>query len=68
LNFNRYPDEKYNIRLNYYSSSTVRFNNIPTGDANNNNAQLLTQRRFLMQAVGNEAAQCSAVGVIGKKP
>jgi hypothetical protein len=60
----RYPDPNYNNRLNYYSSSTIRFNNIPTGDVNNNNALLLIQRRFLMQAVGNEGTACG--GAIGK--
>ncbi len=60
----RYPDPNYNNRLNYYSTTTVKFNNIPTGDVNNNNALLLTQRRFLMQAVGNEGTSCG--GPVGK--
>jgi hypothetical protein len=49
--------------VNYYSSASVKYNNIPTGDANNTNALLLIQRRFLMQAVGNEASTCSSSAI-----
>jgi len=59
----RYPDPNYNNRVNYYSNPSVNFGSIPTGDSNNNNAQLLIQRRFLMSAVGNEATTCSVSGL-----
>ena len=56
---NRYPNAGYNNRINYYSNARVSYSNIPTGDVNNDNSQLLTAKRFLMAAVGNESAVCA---------
>jgi hypothetical protein len=60
LKFISYADPNYNTRLNYYSSSNslVKYNTIATGNASNDNAALLTQKRFLMSNVGNEATAC----------
>ena len=43
-------------RVNYYSSSNVTYKNMPTGDANNDNAKLLSDRRFVMAAVGDDSS------------
>jgi len=48
----------YSNRVNYYSNPDVSFNGIPTGDAQNNNAKLLSERRFLMANVGDKSMAC----------
>jgi len=53
-----YNAEGYTERVNYYSNPNVSFKGIPTGDADSNNAKLLTERRFLMANVGNESMAC----------
>jgi len=57
-----YGARGYYNRVNYYSNPNVSFNNVPTGDANNNNAKVLTERRFLMANVGDESMSCSFAG------
>jgi len=40
---------------------------LTTGDANNDNSQLLIAKRFLMAAVGNESAVCAnIIGTLSK--
>ncbi len=53
-----YYDGGYQNRVNYYSNPSIKYENVPTGDANSNNAELLTERRFIMSNVGNESMQC----------
>jgi len=53
-----YPAEGYNTRINYYSNPAISYNNVPTGKASANNAGVLTERRFLMAAVGDESLTC----------
>jgi len=51
----------YNTRINYYSNPAVSYKNIPTGETGTNNAGVLTERRFLMAAVGDESLSCNLV-------
>jgi len=51
----------YNTRINYYSNPAVSYKNIPTGETGANNAGVLTERRFLMAAVGDESLSCNLV-------
>ena len=60
----RYPDDKYPTRVNYYSNQEVSMpiegNSIPTGNAETNNAAVLTQTRFVMESIGKEDSTCPA--------
>ena len=59
MNFDpRYAATGYNTRLNYYSNPAISVGGIPTGNITDDNADLLTQRRFLMAAVGDESLAC----------
>lgn len=51
-----YTAKGYSTRVNYYSSSNVTYKDMPTGDANNDNAKLLSDRRFVMAAVGDDSS------------
>lgn len=53
-----YTADGYDKRVNYYSSPGLTFQSIPTGTAEDDNAKLLMERRFLMAAVGDESMGC----------
>jgi hypothetical protein len=53
-----YPDEGYITRINHYSNPAISFFNIPTGELDSNNAQVMTERRFIMAGVGDESLAC----------
>ena len=53
-----YDADGYRNRVNYYSNPSIKYQNIPTGDAKSNNAGLLTERRFIMSKVGDESMKC----------
>jgi hypothetical protein len=53
-----YPSRGYRTRVNYYSGLDLTFEGASTGNADNNNAALLTERRFMMSNVGQEEYAC----------
>ena len=53
-----YNADGFQNRVNYYSNPSIKYQNIPTGDAKSNNAGLLTERRFIMSKVGDESMAC----------
>ena len=60
------PNKKYMLRINYYSSSNpaVTYFGIKTGNADNDNRNLLVNRRFEMAAVGDEKVAC--IPIVGE--
>jgi len=57
-----YSAPGYKTRINYYSNPAISYKNIPTGETGANNARVLTERRFLMAAVGDESLSCNPAG------
>jgi viroplasmin and RNaseH domain-containing protein len=55
----RYPDPNYGVVVNHYSNPSVTYDSdgksYPTGNADNNNADVLVRNRFLMSNVGDES-------------
>jgi hypothetical protein len=58
----RYTATGYETRINFYSGVDSAFDGVPTGNVDNNNADLIAERRFLMAGVGQEAMGCDAWG------
>ena len=47
-------------RINYYSAPHVMFKGHPTGTEDNDNARALTEVRFAVANIGDEAMECPA--------
>ena len=56
----RYGNDKQWKAINYYSNPGVSFEGKATGDANNDNAKMLNQMRFLYEKIGDEDVACPA--------
>ena len=53
-------------RINYYSSPSVSFQNLPTGTVSNDNARTLQDVRFAVANIGDESMTCP--NVVGAEP
>ena len=58
-----YWNRRYHNRVNYFSSPSVTFNGVTTGDSNTDNVRVLTDNRFRMANEGDESQTCGGGGV-----
>ena len=57
-----YNADGHKTRVNYLSNPDVEYRGYPTGDADRaDNARVVTENRFLMADIGDEAHGCQAV-------
>ena len=55
-----YHTEKHDVWIPFFTNKNLKYDGLPIGDEENDNAKTLVHNRYLISLIGNESAKCSA--------